>query len=85
MGKKKHFQLLARSTKLIGKKITKEGNQFGFELFEGYPGWVSRRFFLSPGVRRIEVDCQPAITSGSRNRGLPFQKLGMISPIWFGT
>ena len=72
--------------------MTKEGNQFGFELFGGYPGWVLRWFFLSPRVRCIEDGCQPAhlrvrrpITSGSRNRGLPFYKLGMISPIWFGT
>ena len=84
-GKKETFSIISTVNKINRGKITKEGNQFGFELFEGYPGWVSRRFFLSPGVRRIEVDCQPAITSGSRNRGLPFEKLGMISPIWFGT
>lgn len=40
MGKKKHFQLLLGSTKLMGGKMTKEGNQLGFELFGGYPGWV---------------------------------------------
>lgn len=77
-GKKQTFSIISKVNKINRGKITKEGNQFGFELFEGYPGWVSRRFFLSPGVRRIEVDCQPAITSGSRNRGLPFEKLGMI-------
>ena len=85
MGKKKHFQFLARSTKLIGVKLLRREISLGSSCLKvilvGYQGV----FFLSPGVRRIEVDCQPAITSGSRNRGLPFEKLGMISPIWFGT
>ena len=26
--------------------MTKEGNQFGLELFGGKPGWVSRCFFF---------------------------------------
>ena len=75
MGKKKPFQLLPGSTKLIGVKLLRREISLGSSYLEvilvGYQGF----FFLSPGVRCIEVGCLPAITSGSRNRGLPFEKI----------
>ena len=46
MGKKETFSIISRFNKINRGKITKEGNQFGFELFEGYPGSVSRCFFF---------------------------------------